>query len=490
VQSRRYILRTLGCKANVYDSRLLESELQKNGWSPGQEGSQDPVSLCIVNSCTVTDEADRQSRKMASRLARVHPGAKVVITGCAAEVEPERLAASKGIHYVIGNQDKPKLVELVLREMSKDVAQGSSAQDGVILGSAEAYDAMVSRHPLDREWPGSESLFNTPQAGRHGQAIRTRMFLKIQEGCNAFCTYCVIPYGRGPSRSLAAPKVIEQIRELVSQGVHEVVLTGTNLGDYGVDWGADQGLEDLIKQIFKETALERLRVSSLDPVEISPGLTELMQEEPRFCPHFHVSLQSAHPRILKLMKRKYSMKDVQESLERIARVKGALGGVFVGMDVITGFPGETEQEFQEAFESLSSLPWHRLHVFPYSERSGTPATRLPASVPLEARQDRARRLRALSLERLTQSYQGLLDSCLSSGSDLQSVLIEGLGGGVGGAPTIVAGYTSNYYRAQISLTGPQQQEVHSWVNQLKSFRPDGLVVESASGDVSLIGTFF
>ena len=421
--AQKYVVRTLGCKANLYDSQLIEAELQKRGWTPAHDPNSPDVGLYIVNSCTVTDEADRQSRKMAARLGRDNPDARVVITGCSAEVDPERLAASRGIDYVVGNRDKPKLVEIVLEKIRKaaelraseagdrDAGTGNGAalagangaiagvRRGEVLGVAQGYREMTSRHPIDREWPATESAFSG-SLDESSSSHRTRAFLKIQDGCNAFCTYCVIPYGRGPSRSISIPDVISQVKNLASQGVREVVITGINIGDYGTDWSEGMQVEQLFEAILGETELPRLRVSSLDPSEITPGLMKLVEKDPRFCPHFHVSLQSPHPRILRLMKRKYSEKEVRECLTKISELAAPAGGVFVGMDLITGFPGETDEEFEWTVKALEELPWSRLHVFPYSERSGTPATRLPGSVPPAVRAVRAEKLRALSLERL------------------------------------------------------------------------------------------
>ena len=344
-----YIVKTLGCKANLYDSQLIEAELQKRGWTPVANGGN--PGLCIVNSCTVTDEADRQSRKTAARLSRDNPATRVVVTGCAAEIDPERLAQSKGIDYVIGNRNKPDLVEIILqktasRSLETD-SQNLPRERAEILGQTQGFTEMLSRHPMDRDWYGEEG-FLTPPVHLEGHSAKTRAFLKIQEGCNSFCTYCIIPYGRGPSRSVRPRELIEQIRALVSQGIREVVITGTNVGDYGTDWtpeGTPQSvpLVELFRMILSETGLERLRVSSLDPVEITPELRALAQSNSRFCPHFHVSLQSAHSRTLRMMKRKYATSEVRRCLESIAGLRAPVGGVFVGMDIITGFPGETDE---------------------------------------------------------------------------------------------------------------------------------------------------
>jgi threonylcarbamoyladenosine tRNA methylthiotransferase MtaB len=473
LQTQQYIVKTLGCKANLYDSQLIEAELRRRGWSPASTDSE--ADLCIINSCTVTDEADRQSRRAAARLSRTNPRAQVVITGCAAEIDPERLARSKGISYVIGNRDKHLLVDLVLKSAQNGYSAMSFDQ-GRVLGQAEGYEEMISRHPMDLEWP-------TPKPNLNRGSERTRAFLKVQDGCNSFCTYCIIPYGRGPSRSLKISEVIEQIRQLVIQGVREVVITGINIGDYGADWGDIPGIEVLLEAILAETKLERLRVSSLDPTEITPRLIKLTNQEPRLCPHFHVSLQSPHSRILRLMKRKYSFNQVKECLQCIAEIPAPVGGVFVGMDVITGFPGETEEEFHWSLETLRDLSWSRLHVFPYSERNGTPATRLKGQVLPKERARRAQALRELSLQRLSTVYQGVLKRCNDSGLGLERVLVEGITRGPDGSSEWVSGYTPNYLRVLIPLRGAPADTFN---NQIIRVSPKQLMVDRPSGDVAFI----
>lgn len=501
-QTPYYVLKTLGCKANLYDSQLIEVELQRKGWRPmpdAASGRADAAAsplLCIVNSCTVTDEADRQSRKLASRLGRENPAARVVVTGCGAEVDPERLARSQGIHYVVGNQDKPRMVELILEKLASEAAGRpdlAEAAGGEVLGGVSGYAEMLSRHPIDREWPLPEASFIAPPAGLEGHAGKTRAFVKIQEGCNSFCTYCVIPYGRGPSRSLRPREALAHARALVDQGVREIVITGTNIGDYGADWGMDpeRALAELFELVLSESGLERLRVGSLDPVEISPSLVSLMARDPRFCAHFHVSLQAAHPRILRLMKRKYGLAQVRDCLRRISELPGQ---PFVGMDVITGFPGETIEEFEAGYEELASLPWSRLHVFPYSERAGTPATRLPGSVDPGERTRRARMLNALSLSRMRSHYERAGDA------PLQGILLErpqkrapegasamaGLDSGADkGAEDIVwaNGYTANYLRVLVPMRSERAEALR---NQLVSAQPLGVVTDSAAGEASFV----
>jgi threonylcarbamoyladenosine tRNA methylthiotransferase MtaB len=490
-----YVLKTLGCKANFYDSQLIEAELQKKGWKPlpvgaDSAGTSASSLLCVVNSCTVTDEADRQSRKMAARLARDNPNARVVVTGCAAEVDPERLTASKGIHYVIGNRDKPKLVELILEKIKASLHE-QPPERGEVLGVAQGYSEILSKHPMDREWPEGGEAFHVPPIHLDGHSGKTRAFLKIQEGCNSFCTYCIIPYGRGPARSLRPREVISQVRKLVSEGIREVVITGTNIGDYGSDWAESAQHGELFRMILAETDLERLRVSSLDPTEITDEILSLMASEPRFCPHFHVSLQSPHSRVLRLMKRRYGFEQVKSCLDKISAVFAPLGGVFVGMDIITGFPGETESEFEWGYEALAALAWTRLHVFPYSEREGTPATRLPGSVRQEERLKRARRLNELSLVRMRKHHDNVLAQALAGGMTLDGVLLERAGrppegmspeleAQFAGVERWQAGYTANYLRVFVPEAAGSR-------NSLVSVKPLGLVSDTQNGDVAFVG---
>ncbi len=418
--TRKYLVRSLGCKANIVDGQSIEKALQLRGWTPAED--EHDASLCIVNSCTVTDEADRQSRRMASRLASRNPDACVVITGCSAEVDPERLAGTRGVRYIVGNSDKPRIVDLLLSKIES--GQASAPRDKAsILGQVRGYDEMISRHPMDREWPSAEAQFPRGMVLDEGNTLRTRSFLKIQDGCNSFCTYCVIPYGRGPSRSQPPEQVIEQVRGLIDRGVREIVLTGTNIGDYGADWGEELPngvkLAQLTRRILVETSLERLRMSSLDPTEITQDLIEQSLEfKGRLCPHFHVSLQSPHSRVLRAMKRRYTLVEVERCLEAI---RSRLPNAYVGMDIITGFPGETLEEFEQSCAHLERLPWTRLHVFPYSERAGTPATRLAGAVPVAERQRRARVLLELSRKRQRSHFER---RWAETGGILEHVLIE------------------------------------------------------------------
>ncbi|MGK5087574.1 tRNA (N(6)-L-threonylcarbamoyladenosine(37)-C(2))-methylthiotransferase MtaB [Bdellovibrionota bacterium FG-2] len=469
-----YLIKTLGCKANLYDSNRIEAELQAKGWLPKGQLEIDPNSevLCIVNSCTVTDEADRQSRKLAARLIRDYPRAQVVLTGCAAEVNPALLAKTPGVHaLVVSNREKHLLVDRILEQVS-----------GPMGGGVKSETAHPALSHASKIWD-VQGPFASP-ALAHATGVlnyHTRTFLKIQEGCNSFCTYCIIPYGRGTARSLPLADGLAQVQALVASGVQEIILTGTNLGDYGRDGGQRTSLEELVRRILGETDVPRLRVSSLDPTEVTPALVGLMRADSRFCPHFHVSLQHTEDRILRLMKRKYRFQEVSECFDRIASIptaRASQGGVFVGMDYITGFPEESEAEFHSSFKTLESLPWTRLHVFPYSEREGTPATRLPNPVPKGERIKRARILGDLSLQRLRSHYEKVFQEMQAmSAPRIFDVLFEQVGrDGRGG------GHTPGYLHVIVDTEGADYER-----NTIGDVVPLRLETHASSGEMSLVG---
>ncbi len=475
---KTYKLKTLGCKANLYDSQILERKLQTLGYR--SSSSEDFADLCLVNSCSVTNEADRQSQKVAERFFRENPSSTVILTGCSAEANPDRFRSNPSIHYIVGNRDKKNLLELLEKKNKKPRPLKPE-----ILGSSVGYTEMRSRHPVDREWPLPEEVFFTPvelknEDNQTSSSARTRVFLKIQEGCNSFCTFCIIPYARGPSRSLGLAKVLDQIQFLTTQGVKEIVLTGTNLGDYGIEWSEKgKAFDQLIESILLKTNLKRLRLSSLDPTEITPRIREMMQSETRLCPHFHVSLQSPHSKILKLMKRHYQYSDLERSLNQLARLNPIHGPVFIGMDLITGFPGETDEIYRETLAMLDGLPWTRIHVFPYSERAKTPATRLSNRVDPSTRKSRAREIMKRSKDRLeiflhTQKKQ----------KQISDVLFESKVRGPDGKSDWWSGYSPNYTRILVKPSAMAMNRDIS--NQILSVKPLSVNIDAQAGDGALL----
>ena len=374
---QQYTIHTFGCKVNTYDSGLLEKRLAAVGFARNES----KPNVHILNTCAVTAEATKEAQRWIRRIKAKNPLALVVVTGCAAQVDTDRFTEMKGADLIVANSHKGQLEDLIRQHYA-----------GVL--SERVFKSNIFKK-LDLEEGGGQ------------ESHHTRTFLKIQDGCNSFCTYCVIPFARGKSRSLGVDSLVRRVQELEAQGVGEVVLTGVHIGDY-IDESYSQkpGPEALLKQILERTKIPRIRVSSLEPVEVSDELLEIYQD-PRLCPHFHMSIQSACDKTLHNMKRQYGAEAVESCLKRLAE---KVPGVFVGMDVIAGFPGESEEDFRTTFERLNSLPWTRIHVFPYSERPGTYAARLPDQVERSRILCRARELRELSSERYAKQALAQLGS--------------------------------------------------------------------------------
>jgi len=367
-------LHTFGCKVNTYDTGLLQQGLKRHRFADSATSWRSHVH--ILNTCAVTAEATRDATRLARRIKSQDPLATVVVTGCAAQVDTESFSAAPGIDLVIANSHKGFLPQLIDQYFKGDRAQ--------------------------KVWKSNIFQKEDLEAGGGVESSHSRAFLKIQDGCNSFCTYCVIPFARGKSRSISIDGLVSRVLELQAAGHHEVVLTGVHIGDYTDGKGsAPAGLEDLIEALLKKTQMKRFRLTSLEPVEVTPRLLELYQD-PRLCAHFHMSIQSATTSVLTQMKRKYDQSQVVSALEKIAT---QVPSAFVGMDVIAGFPTESEEDFEDTYRVLAATPWTRLHVFPYSERPGTKAKLLADTVPVPVRKERAGKLRQLSLHRYQQEAQ-------------------------------------------------------------------------------------
>jgi threonylcarbamoyladenosine tRNA methylthiotransferase MtaB len=341
---------TFGCRLNTYESEVMR----------GLAG--DAADTVIVNTCAVTAEAERQARQTIRRLARERPEARIVVTGCAAQIAPSAWSDLPGVHRILGNVEK-----LLPESWTGDA--GSAVGD--IMTARETAAHLVT------EFGG-----------------RARAFVQVQQGCDHRCTFCVIPFGRGPNRSVPVGAVVAQVRSLVEHGFREIVLTGVDTASYGADLPGRPGLGQLARRLLAQVPeLPRLRLSSLDPAAIDAELWRLIAEEPRLMPHLHLSLQAGSDLILKRMKRRHLTADAAAA---IRRARAARPGIAIGADLIAGFPTETDDLFREtlAFVETNALPF--LHVFPYSERPGTPASRMP-SVPKPVRKERASRLREVGL---------------------------------------------------------------------------------------------
>lgn len=355
---------TFGCRLNTWESEVMRNHA----------ASLDNV--IIVNTCAVTGEAERQARQAIRRAHRENPDARIVVTGCAAQINPESWSDLPGVARVLGNEEKLKAESWSASALSESLAVSD------IMAAKETAAHLVT------EFAG-----------------RTRAFVQVQQGCNHRCTFCIIPFGRGPSRSVPVGVVVEQVRALVQSGYREVVLTGVDMTSWGEDLPGKPVLGQLCRRVLRLVPeLERMRLSSVDPVEIDEDIWQLLAEEPRFMPYLHLSLQAGSDLILKRMKRRHLVADAARVVERARNLRPDIG---IGADVIAGFPTEDESLFEEtrSFLAQQALPY--LHVFPYSERPGTPAARMRA-VPVPERKARAAQLREVGAASAARYYESLI----------------------------------------------------------------------------------
>jgi threonylcarbamoyladenosine tRNA methylthiotransferase MtaB len=403
-----FSIKTLGCKVNQFESETLEQTLVECGCQPTDSAHE--ADICIINTCTVTQKASMQSRQAIRQAIRSHPNARILVTGCYAQTEPEAIRKITGVHEIVGHADKPRIPEILFQT-------GANR-------NPEACKNCISDTPL----LPSSVICHPSSFPRHA---RTRPFLKIQDGCNAFCTYCIVPHARGRSRSLPPASVLESIRKLRMDGVHEVVLTGIHLGHYGHDLIPKTSLTELLAVIEAENLMERIRLSSIEPAEISDALIDRIADSRIFCRHFHIPLQSGDNMILRRMNRPYT-REFFHAL--VGRIHDRIPDAAIGADVLVGFPGETDAAFQQTVSLIASLPITYLHVFPFSARKGTPAYNFTDKIPDDVVKHRCERLRAVGQAKKRAFYGRQI------GKNVE-ILIEGLRDKATG---LLKGVTSNY----------------------------------------------
>ena len=413
-QGKKAAYCTLGCKLNFSETSTFARLLSQMGITEAKEG--DEVDLCLINTCSVTDVADHKCRQAIHRLVRKYPHAFVVVTGCYAQLEPEEVSAIEGVDLVLGSNEKASLVDFL-----------SNAWSG------ETKTESLHRHFTVKT---KEIKSFAPSCSRGN---RTRFFLKVQDGCDYFCTYCTIPYARGFSRSPSIESLVEQAKNAAAEGGKEIVLTGVNIGDFGKNTG--ESFLDLVKALDGIDGIERYRISSLEPDLISDDLIHYCAGSRAFMPHFHIPLQSGSDEVLKMMHRRY---DTQLFEKKIRLIKQLIPHAFIGVDVIVGMRGETAEHFEQTYRFLDSLDITQLHVFPYSERPGTAALKIEGRVDEKTKKQRSARLLALSEQKTHDFYQQYIGSC-------QLVLMEKAQRG-----RAMHGFTPNYIRVELpaSLSRP------------------------------------
>jgi threonylcarbamoyladenosine tRNA methylthiotransferase MtaB len=413
----RFFVQNFGCRATQADGAALEAHLTARGLECA--GERQAADIVILNTCTVTASADEDVRQTVRRVHRENPQGRILVTGCYAQRAPEELAGMPGVEWVVGNSHKTEIADLL---------SGAPYHGNILVGDIFAPQDFLTAPVMD------------------APAERTRPNLKIQDGCNNRCSFCIIPFVRGRSRSSSAETVIEQVRSLARR-YREVVLSGINLGRWGREPGSKMRLADLIRRLLAETDIQRLRLSSVEPMDFSDDLLGLMADSPRIAKHVHAPLQSGSDRILRLMRRKYRPRHYAD---RISKARRLMPNAAIGADVMVGFPGETDADFAESRAFIESLSFTYLHVFTYSERPGTPAAEMPQQVPMPIRKARSRILRELAASKNLEFRRTFV------GSKLSVVTLE--------EPR--AALSDNYLKVELSMLRPSNQLIDVEIAQL------------------------
>lgn len=426
---------TLGCKLNFSETSTIARQFKEAGWNkvsfPG------PADVYVINTCSVTENADKECKSIVNRAMSSNPDGKVIVIGCYAQLKPEEISEIKGVDLVLGAQEKFNVLDYLTSINKKDKGTYISCE-------IDSIDSFVSSYSSDD---------------------RTRVFLKVQDGCDYSCTFCTIPLARGKSRSDTVENVVTQAKKIVHSGVKEIVLTGINLGDFGLDSNGKrvEKFSDLVKALDNVEGLERIRISSIEPNLLTEEIIEVVSKSSKFVPHFHIPLQSGSNDMLKLMRRRY-LRDLY--VEKITKVRELIPGCAIGVDVIVGFPGETDEHFNETVEFLKDLDITYLHVFTYSERENTPAKDYTDKVPVEVRKMRNKILRNLSLKKQRAFYENNIGA-------IRPVLFESEI-----QNEFIFGYTDNYIRVKTNFN-------ENLINKVIDCKIDGVTPECV-GEVELI----
>jgi threonylcarbamoyladenosine tRNA methylthiotransferase MtaB len=469
-----FFIEQFGCRATQADAAAIERQLVERGYATSADANS--ADIVVVNTCTVTAAADLQARQSIRTIHKINPAARVIVTGCYAQRAPEELAALEGVSWVVGNSHKPEIPRLI-EEMGRDTrlevpeemtpAASSAARQGFVPLSMIAGETLSLRHRpggiLIGDILEQRELLVAPVEG--GEAGHTRPVLKIQDGCNKRCSYCVIPQVRGRSRSLAPASVIEKIVMLCERGAREVVLSGIDLGNYGRDLAPRAELGELLRRILDETNVERLRVSSVEPMDVTEDLVAIFAASERMARHMHMPLQSGSDRILAAMHRWYR---TEHYTRRAELAREWLPDAAIGADVIAGFPGETEADHQATLALIERLPLTYLHVFSFSARPGTPAADLRNQVAEQIIVRRARELRALG-EKKKFAFQ-----TAQTGGTKRVLTLNRSGENASGPWT--RALSSNYLDVRVSGAWPANQFLDVAINETKDGHLMGISV--------------
>ena len=439
-EDKKAVYYTLGCKLNFAETSTIGSALKAQGIATARKG--EIADICVINTCSVTEVADSKCRQAINRLVRNHPGAVVVVTGCYAQLKPEQVSAMEGVDLVLGSNEKGQIVDAIAERLQMMPEERKLA----------AHEYRTVRTADIRNFMPSCSCGD-----------RTRYFLKVQDGCDYYCTYCTIPFARGRSRNGSIELLLGQAREAALAGAKEIVITGVNIGDFGKTTG--ESFLDLLKALDNVEGIERYRISSIEPNLLTDEVIQFCAQSRAFMPHFHIPLQSGSDEVLRLMRRKYDTALFRSKVERVLEL---MPDAFIGVDTIVGTRGETEELFQEAYDFMASLPVAQYHVFPYSERPGTKALEIPHKVRPEEKKERSQKILDLS-ESITHAfYERYI-------SKVRPVLLEH-----SKSKRTMHGFTDNYIRVEIDLPEGVQSNMldNTIVNvRLGEFNTDGTALK-------------
>lgn len=439
-EDKKAVYYTLGCKLNFAETSTIGSALKAQGIATARKG--EIADICVINTCSVTEVADSKCRQAINRLVRNHPGAVVVVTGCYAQLKPEQVSAMEGVDLVLGSNEKGQIVDAIAERLQMMPEERKLA----------AHEYRTVRTADIRNFMPSCSCGD-----------RTRYFLKVQDGCDYYCTYCTIPFARGRSRNGSIELLLGQAREAALAGAKEIVITGVNIGDFGKTTG--ESFLDLLKALDNVEGIERYRISSIEPNLLTDEVIQFCAQSRAFMPHFHIPLQSGSDEVLRLMRRKYDTALFRSKVERVLEL---MPDAFIGVDTIVGTRGETEELFQEAYDFMASLPVAQYHVFPYSERPGTKALEIPHKVRPEEKKERSQKILDLS-ESITHAfYERYI-------SKVRPVLLEH-----SKSKRTMHGFTDNYIRVEIDLPEGVQSNMldNTIVNiRLGEFNSDGTALK-------------
>ena len=427
MEQKRVSFHTLGCKLNFSESSTLAREFERGGYLRVEPS--EPTDVAVINSCSVTEHADKKCRNIIRKIHRRNPNAIIAVTGCYAQLKPNDIAAIEGVDLVLSNNDKGDLFRRV-----EELKQR---------GEAEVYSCSVE--DIKRFFPAYSS------------ADRTRSFLKVQDGCDYKCAYCTIHYARGSSRNIPIADIVAEAEEIAALGQREIVITGINTGDFGRTTG--EKFIDLLKALDRVEGIDRYRISSIEPNLITDEIIEFCAASSKFVPHFHIPLQSGSTRILGLMRRRYT---ADKYRERIAKIRELMPDAFLGVDVIVGFPGESEEDFLETYNLLEEVGASFLHIFPFSERAGTPAVTMPNKVQSRISTERVARLEELSAKlhkSFSEKFLGQVREVLFESTDRSGKMY---------------GYTDNYLRVSVPFNT-------DYINQICKVR---LVALDSEGNIT------